>query len=131
MSEERLIASVRHAYDAFSRGDFDSAAEVVHPDFELVTTGGFTSLRGADNFRAWMEPVTMDNLSAEPESFEVMGNHVLVGQLNRGRGVASGINLENRSWGVWTFDEAGLATRFVMFRDDEESKAREAAGLSE
>lgn len=127
--DREIIAGLRRTYEALSRGDFDAAVEIADPDVELITTGGFTSLRGVDALRAWMEPVTIEDLSMEPERFEVAGNNVLVLQLSRGRGVVSGINVEMRFWTVWTINDAGLVTRIVAFRDDEEAKARDAAGL--
>jgi ketosteroid isomerase-like protein len=129
--DQQIIASLRRTYDALSRGDFDSALEIADPEIELVTTGGFTNLRGADQVRTWMEPETIEDVSMEPEHFEVVGNNVLVRQLSRGRGVASGISIEMRFWAVWTINEAGRATRIVAFPEDEEAKAREAAGRSE
>ena len=53
----------------------------------------------------------------------------LVHQRSRGRGVASGVEVEMDFWVVWTFDEQGLATRLVGFTSDDEAKARAAAGL--
>jgi ketosteroid isomerase-like protein len=129
--DEEIIDSLRRTYDAVSRGDFDSAIEIADPDVELITTGGLTSLRGADKLRAWMEPETIENLSMEPEHFEVVGNNVLVHQLSRGRGVESGISVEMRFWTLWTINEAGLVTRIIAFRNDEEARARNAAGLRE
>lgn len=129
--DQEIIASLRRTYDAFNRGDFDSAIEIADPEVELTTTGGFTSLRGADKLRAWMEPVTLENVSMEPEHFDVAGDNVLVHQLSRGRGVESGISVEMRFWIVWTINEAGRVTRIVAYRNDEEAKARNAAGLSE
>lgn len=129
--DQEIVDSLRRTYDAFSRGDFDSAIEIADSDVELITTGGFTSLRGATELRAWMEPVTIENVSMEPEHFEVVGDNVLVHQLSRGRGVESGISVEMRFWTVWTINEAGLVTRIVAFRNDEEAEARDAAGLGE
>ena len=73
----------------------------------------------------------MKNVSMEAEHFKVVGNNVLVRQISRGRGVESGISGEMRFWVVWTFNEAGHVTRIVAYRNDEEAKARIAAGLSE
>ena len=128
--DQELIATIRHALDASNRGDFDSATEDVDPDIELVTIDGLTQLRGADKFRAWLEPTTVENVLAKTEHFEVAGNNVLVRHFSRGRGVTSGISHEVRFWAVWTFNEAGLVTRIVGFRGEDEVKAREAAGLS-
>lgn len=131
VSEEKLIANVRRMFDAFNRGDFDAAIEGADPDIELVTIDGLTRLRGADKFRAWMEPTTVEIVLAEPEQIEVSGSNVLVRHFNRGRGVTSGISHEIHFWSVWTFNEAGLVTRVVAFRDGGEAEARQAAGLSE
>ncbi|MCB0875546.1 MAG: nuclear transport factor 2 family protein [Solirubrobacterales bacterium] len=129
--DQELIAILRHALDAGNRGDFDTAVAMVTPDVELISRGGFTSLRGADALRAWLEPKTMEDVLFEVEDIEVVGSNVLARHRVRGRGVASGISLEMRFWAVWTFNEARLLTRVVMFRPDEAAAAREAAGLSE
>ena len=125
-----MIAGVRRIYAALSRGDFDSVIGMADPDVELVTTGGLTNIRGADKVRAWMEPETIEDLTMEPMHFEVTGNNVLVRTQSRGRGAGSGIAVEMDFWAVWTINDAGLVTRIVAFRNDEEAKARRAAGLS-
>ena len=129
--DQELIASLQRTYEALSRGDFDAAIEIADPDIKLVTIGSGVIFRGADQVRAWMEPETMEDVAFDPEHFEVAGNSVLVRQVIRGRGVASGITIEMDSWAVWTISGTGLATRIQGFRGDEEAKAREAAGLSE
>jgi ketosteroid isomerase-like protein len=129
--DEEIITRLRQAYGAYSRGDFDAVIEFAHPDIELVTTGGFTNLRGADRFRAWMEPETLADVVMEPVQFEVAGNSVLVYQRSRGRGVESGIDVEMDFWVVCTVDDEGLVTRVVAFPHNEEARARTAAGLSE
>jgi ketosteroid isomerase-like protein len=129
--EEEIIASLRRAYEAFSRGDFDAAAEIAHPDIELVTTGGMTNLRGADKFRAWMEPVTLEQVVMDPYEFEVNDNLVLVHQSSRGRGVESGVDVDMDFWVVCTIDDEGLVTRIVAYNHDQEATARTAARLSE
>src|SRR4051794_32843008 len=98
--DEETVTRLRKAYAAYSRGDFDAAIEIAHPDIELVTTGGFTNLRGADDFRAWMEPETLEDVVMEPNRFEVVGNSVLVHQHSRGRGIESGIKVEMDFWVV-------------------------------
>ena len=34
--DQEIINSLRHAYEAFSRADFDTAIEIAHPDVEFV-----------------------------------------------------------------------------------------------
>ena len=127
--DEEKVASLRRTYEALNRGDFDSASEIAHPDIELVTTGGFTRLRGAAKVRSWMEPETLEDVVMTPDRFEVAGNSVLVYQHSRGRGVGSGIDVEMDFWVVWTIDDDGLATRIVAFNHDQEAEARRAAGM--
>jgi ketosteroid isomerase-like protein len=124
-----MIAAVRRAYDAFSKGDFDAVIELADPEIEFVTTGGLTNVRGADEVRAWMDPDTIEDLTMVAEHFEVAGDNVLVRTRSRGRGAESGIAVEMELWVVWTINDAGLATRIVAYRNDEEAKARQAAGL--
>ena len=126
-----MIAAVRRAYEALSKGDFDAVIELADPDIELVTTGGLTNVRGVDKVRAWMEPETIEDLRMVPEHFEVAGDNVLVRSRSRGRGAESGIAVEMEFWAVWTINDAGLATRVVAYRNDEEAKARKATGLSD
>jgi ketosteroid isomerase-like protein len=130
MSQEN-VEKLRQAYEAFSRGDFDEALTFAHPDIEFFPPGNAAPYRGIENFRAWMEPDAFDRQVVEPLEFIDEGNKVLVKQHVKSRGAGSGIELEGRSWSVWTVNEDGLATRVEGFLEHDEAKAREAAGLSE
>jgi len=129
--DEELIASLRRTYDAFSRGDFDTAMEIAHPEIEFVPPGGQGSHRGADAVRAWMEPDAFEEQRIQPREFRINGNRVLVRQLTQARGAGSGIELDLDNWAVWTLDDDGLATRIESFLIHEENEALEAAGLAE
>ena len=124
------VEQLRRAYEAFSRGDFNAAIEVAHPEIEFVRAGGQAPVRGADAFRAWMEPDAIVDARIEPLEFRTNGSKVLVRQFNRARGAASGIELEQETWAVWTLDENGLATRVEGFLAHQRHEALEAAGLS-
>lgn len=124
------IASLRRAYEAFSRGDFDAAIEIVHADVEFIPPGGQSPMRGAKAFRAWMEPDALAEQRIEPLEFRTNGNRVLVFQKTRARGASSGIELDLDSWVVWTLDDDGLVTRVEAFLMHEEDEALEAAGLT-
>ena len=126
-----LIASLRRTYDAFSRGDCDSAIEIAHPEIEFVPPGGQGSHRGADAVRAWMEPDAFEEQQIEPREFRIKDNRVLVRQHTKARGAGSGIELDIETWAVWTLDDDGLATRIESFLIHQENEALEAAGLSE
>jgi ketosteroid isomerase-like protein len=128
MSDD-YIEKLRRAYEAFSQGDFDDAIKFAHPDIEFVPPNDAAPYRGIEKFRDWMEPDAFDRQVIEPLDFIVSGNRILVEQHMKARGAGSGIELEARSWSVWTVDEDGLATRVEGFvhRD----AALEAAGLRE
>jgi ketosteroid isomerase-like protein len=125
------VDKIRRAYDAYSRGDFDTAVEGVHPEVEFVRPGGQAPVTGARAFRAWMEPDAFEDVRLEPLEFHTNGNKVLVRQFNRARGAGSGIDLEGEVWAVWTFDESGLVTRLEGFLGHQRNEALEAAGLSD
>jgi ketosteroid isomerase-like protein len=129
--DEEIIARLRRSYEAYSRGDFDTAIEVAHPEVELVPPGGQASLRGAEAVSAWMEPDAFASQDIEPLDFRVEGNKVLVRQRSRIRGAASGIEMEVDLWVVWTLNDDGLVTRIENYLDHQEAEALEAAGLSE
>jgi ketosteroid isomerase-like protein len=129
--DEQTIQTLRRGYDAFSRGDFDAAIEMAHPEIEFIPPGGQRPLRGATAFRAWMEPDALVEQRIEPLEFRINGNRVLVKQHTLARGAASGIELDLNNWAVWTLDEDGLATRLESFLVHEEREALEAAGLAE
>ena len=78
------IRSLRRAHEAFSRGDFDAAMEIAHPEVEFIPPGGQSPIRGAKAFRAWMEPDALEEQRIEPLEFRTNGNRVLVRQNNLG-----------------------------------------------
>jgi limonene-1,2-epoxide hydrolase len=128
--DEQNIARLRAAYAAFSRGDFDAAvAAGVHPDFEYVPAGGLAPLRGAETFRAWMEPDAFESQQVEPVEVQINGNRALVRQHTTARGAGSGIEVDTYTFGVWTIDDDGLAVRLEIFQEPDEAHARRAAGL--
>ena len=42
------MEKLRRAYEAFSRGDFDAAIEIVHPEIEFVRAGGQSPVEEED-----------------------------------------------------------------------------------
>ena len=129
--EEEIIVRLRRSYEAFSRGDFDAAIEITHPEVEFVLPGSQGSLRGAEAVRAWMEPDAFEAQEVEPLDFRIKGNKVLVRLHTWGRGAGSGIELELDMWVVWTLNDDGLVTRVENYLDHQKAEALEAAGLSE
>jgi ketosteroid isomerase-like protein len=97
--DQEIIASVHRTYEAFSRGDFEAAMEIAHPEIEFVSR-----LRGADALRAWMEPDAFEEQQIQPREIRIQGNKVLVRQHARVRGAGSGIELDSTYGpsGRWT-----------------------------
>jgi ketosteroid isomerase-like protein len=129
--DQEMIASLRRGYEAFNRGDFDAAMEIVHPKIEFVPPGGQSPLRGEEALRAWMEPDAFEEQEIEPFEFTVKGDKVLVRTVVRAKGAGSGIELDFQVWAVWTLGANGLATRVETYLPHEEAEALQAAGLRE
>jgi len=129
--DQEIIDSLRRTYEAISRGDFDTAIALAHPEIEFVLQGGQKTLRGAPAVRAWMEPDAFEEQRFEIREFRINGNKVLVRQHVWARGAGSGIEMELDQWVVWTVDDDGLMTRMEGFLPHQEAEALEAAGLSE
>jgi ketosteroid isomerase-like protein len=129
MSQENAD-TVRRWFEALSDEDFDDALALLHPNVELVPPGGQGPYRGAESVRRWMEPEALRDQVVRPLEIVAADRMVLARQHVTARGAGSGIELDLRSWTVWTFDEAGLVTRVEIYLDHEEGKAREAAGLA-
>ena len=125
------VEKLKRAYAALNRRDYDEAISIAHPDIEYLPAGAQPAYRGIASFRKWMEPDAFEEQLIEPLEFVPSGKKILVKHRVRARGAGSGIEMEIETWGVWTFDEAGLAIRIEAYLDHEAAKAREAAGVSE
>ncbi len=131
MTDEEMIAALRRLHDAFNRGDFEAVVQMVHPDIEIVRTGGQSSVKGVAALREWLEPDAIEEQRLEPLDFRVNGDKVLVRAHVTGRGAGSGIEVDVVIFGVWTLDDHGLVKKVQVFFPHEEAEALEAAGLSE
>ena len=131
LTDEEMVRILRRGYAAYSRGDFDAAAELAHPDIMFVPPGGQAPLIGVEAFRQWMQPDALVNVRIEPVAFSVNGERVLVRQRTQARGATSGIELDLETLVVWTLNDDGLAMRVESFLVHEEDAAAQAAGLAE
>jgi ketosteroid isomerase-like protein len=122
--EEELRQRLRSGYDAFNRGDYDAAAQWLHPDVAYAGPGGISEVTGAGALRAWMEPDAFEGQVSEVLGLEIDGNRALIRQHTRARGAGSGIEMEVGSWAVWTFDDEGKVTRIETYLETEEDQAR-------
>ena len=132
MSREN-VETLRSAYEAISRGDWDAVIEVAEPDFELVPPSQSPSsapLRGMEETRAWFtdQREAVGDLSIEVENLiEVEALIVALIRL-RVRPHGADADLELRIAHLWTLRD-GRLIRCEVFPERE--KAFEAAGLRE
>lgn len=126
-----MTATLRRAYEAFNRGDFDEIPQFADPGIEFHRPAPQSTLRGIEAIRAWMEPDAFEQQKVEPLEFTVNRDKVLVHQRTRARGAGSGIEVEADGYSVWTFNEAGLMTRMEFFFHYQRDEALKAAGLRE
>jgi ketosteroid isomerase-like protein len=136
MSQEN-VEVVRRLYETSARRDSAAVLALYDPEVVIdVTHGavgevaGRTVHHGHEGlrtfFRAWYEAWER----VEPDLRELLdtGEHVVSIETTRGRGRASGVEVELQQCGVWTIRD-GKIVRVVWFTTRDE--ALEAAGLSE
>jgi uncharacterized protein len=105
--ESDTIKQLRDGYDAFNRGDFETVLRNFDPDFEaydreeLPDPGHYEGLEGA--LEAFANVVEMfDEYEIVPVEFVEGEEHVVVVAHQRGRGRASGAQVEDDIVHVWT-----------------------------
>jgi ketosteroid isomerase-like protein len=116
-------------YDAFNRGDFDAATQLMDPEIEfqraeLAPESG--EIRGTEAMRAWMTPDIFEEQNVELVEVIENGEKIFVEGLFRIKARGSGMVIEDRAFHVWTIQD-GKATRLEFYAD--RSEARRAAGL--
>jgi ketosteroid isomerase-like protein len=137
MSQEN-VEIVRRVYDAVARRDaanvlalYDADVEVDGSRLPESAMTGLHLLRGHEGLRKvtheWNEAWEYAEDHCE-ELIDAGGEHVISVVTRRGRGLASGAEVETRRGGVWTIRD-GRVVRTVWFPSVEE--ALEAVGLSE
>ena len=120
-------------YDAFNRGDWESALSAAHPDMELKTADRITNpgtYRGREEITRFFEDLfaPFEQVTSEPEKFFERGDQIGVFVVVRSRPVGSTAEVVNRIGHLWTFRD-GKVARFQIFPAREEML--EASGLSE
>jgi ketosteroid isomerase-like protein len=127
------IETLRAAYDALTRGDWDSVDRAVHPDMELRvpdrlmragTHRGPAAVR--QFFEDFLEP--FEDVVVEANEFFESGDRIVVFVLLRARPSGSSVVMEIRIGHLWTMRD-GKAAELEIFPERE--KALQAAGLSE
>ena len=125
---------VRRAFEAYNRGDLDTAVADFAPDSEYIASGAipggggvFRGPEGYKRFVGWLRE-EFDQAGVEVDAITDAGDRVLVSVTTRGRGKQSGVEASWDVWQVWTLRDGKIVTG-VGFTDRDE--ALEAAGLSE
>jgi ketosteroid isomerase-like protein len=133
MSRENLDI-VRRAYEAWNRGDLETAFEFLDADVEMSAPPNLPeagSYRGRAEIRQWVAeqllPI-LEEARAEPEKYLEAGDQVVVFVRYYGRGKASGIEVQgaNLDAHVWTLRD-GKVRKLQMYSGTQ--TALEAVGL--
>lgn len=121
------VELVRGIIDALNRGDVDGMLARMHPDFEwrpLESSPVARLYRGREQVRAYVEDWlnTFDSLRLDLQDPTEVGDRVLAVIHGRGRGRASGVELETRFCQVWTL-RRGTAVRMEEYATREQGLA--------
>ena len=127
------IDTLRYAYKAINRGDWDSAFRAAHPDFELKAPDRMMragTYRGSVAARQFFEDLleAFEEVVVRPEKFFESGERIVVFVSLRSRPSGSSAVMEIQIGHIWTMRD-GKAVQLEIFPEREE--ALEAVGLSE
>ena len=123
MSSEDVEA-LRRGYEAFNRGDYEAVLALMHPDVavhdrpEVPDPRDYQGLEGArEAFAGVIEMFAQYEI--EPVEFIDGGEHIVVVLRQRGRGLASGVDVESEIVHVWTVrDGKAVDLRAFSSRED-------------
>ena len=123
------VRILRSGYEAFNRGDFKAAVELMHPDIEMQRAQSAPDpepVRGVEAIRAWMQPDIFEEQHVDLVEIVENGDKIFVEGQFRVRARGSGIQIDDRAWHVWTIRD-GKAARLEFYA--RRADALEAAGL--
>jgi ketosteroid isomerase-like protein len=130
--KEALLAALQGGFELFNRRDLDALFEFLDPDIVWETPPQFPipgPHRGHDAVRqliqGWFE--SMEELRLEVEDVFRRGDEFVLFVLQRVRGSASGVELENRIAHVWRI-ENDRVVRIRIYPNREE--ALESVGIA-
>lgn len=130
--KEAVLAAVQEGLDYYNRRDlaplfdfFDSEIEWIPPALSLEhPQRGHTAVR--EMFDRWLEG--WDELRVEVEDVATAGDSVVLFVRQTGRGLSSGVEVENRVAFLWRI-AAGKVIRFEVF--PRQAEALQAAGIAD
>ena len=121
------VDALKRGYDALNRGDLSVVVDLLHPDLEWhepAESPAAGTHRGRDSFedffRGWIE--SFDEFRVEPEEIVQRGDKLIAVVRQRGRGRASGVEIEIRLAHVWTVAD-GRAVRWEAVPKPEDALA--------
>jgi len=97
------IETLRLAYEAASRGDWEAVLEPMDPDVEVKTIRSGTH-RGHEEVRRFLEDMTapFEEIVFEPEEFFERGDRIVVFLRQKARPSGADRMIENRVGHLWT-----------------------------
>ncbi|MBA3300738.1 MAG: nuclear transport factor 2 family protein [Thermoleophilaceae bacterium] len=121
-----LAQLVKDGYDAWNRGDRDWVLAHMSPDFEWISpaddpdAGVYRGYEAVEHYwEGWREAV--GELHFEVERIEERGDEVVVVARRSGRGIESGLVIEDSIVQIFTFDGSGKAVSCREFYDESEA----------
>ena len=104
-------------YAAINARDREAIKELSAPDITVGTT--VEAYRGADALLGWLDEgdEAFADFRVELVEVEELDGHVLVSMLQRGRGRASGAEVDHPFTHVWTLRHGTATTRFATSSD--------------
>ena len=127
---------VERGIRAYNEDGVDALIEFVHPEFEMTTPPGIAAepdtYRGRDGVRRYFESFLeiMDEVRIEPTEIVGRGNEVLIRFNLVARGKATGIEVDQKGYGIWRIDD-GMLREIRFFATDEELTAAFEAGAGD
>ena len=116
-------------YAAINARDRAAIRALTGPDIVFATT--VEAFRGPEALLDWMDDgdEAFDDFSVDLLELEELGDHVVVLMRQRGRGKASGAEVDDHITHVWTL-RGGRATRLQSFADHDDAVrfARQRSG---
>lgn len=111
---------VARVYAAINARDRAAIRALTGPDIVFATT--VEAFRGPEALLEWMDDgdEAFDDFSVELLEVEERGEHVVVSMRQRGRGKASGAEVDDQITHVWTLRD-GRAIRLQSFADHDDA----------
>jgi uncharacterized protein len=128
---EADIEVMKRGFEALADGGIEALIPYVDPEFETTTPPGLAAepdtYRGHEGIRRYWASFeeVMDDIRFEPQQMTALGDGVLIELILRARGKATGIEVEQHLWQVWTLRD-GRAITVDSYATEEEALAAQS-----